>query len=138
MMNCIWGYTSSSTLDTQKELGKEIKEAKQLFSALLFKEGISGICVVITKLSDKPLIELELVVDEEIISSYELSPTQKGEFPFELEEKIIPVTKIEVKIKVLEGLVSLPISAIGNGMGFQLVDNEFVPTNHLGLGLIIP
>ena len=137
-MNCIWGYTSSSALAVEKELGKEIKEAKQVFSALLFKEGISGMCVVFTKSSEKPMVVLELIVDERTLSSIDFSPTGEGEFSFELDEKVIPQTKIEIKIRVIEGLVSLPISAIGNGMGYQLVDKEFVPTNHLGLGLIIP
>ena len=137
-MNCIWGYTSSSKLNMEKILGNEIKEAKQIFSALLFKAGISGVCVVFTKITRNPLVVLELIIDDNLISSFDFSPTREGEYSFELVEQVIPQSKIEVKIKVLEGQVNLPLSAIGNGMGYQLVDREFVPTNHLGLGLIIP
>ena len=137
-MNCIWGYTASSTLAEQKELGSEIKEAKQIFSALLFKDGITGMCAVISRSTEESVVVLELIIDDEVVTSVDFSPVKEGEFYFELEEKVIPQIKIEVKIKVLEGMVSLPKSAIGNGMGYQLVDKEFVPTNHLGLGLIIP
>ncbi len=137
-MECIWGYTSSEILPSDKELGSDIKEAKQLFSAILFSSGIVGSCVRINKISGSPKVDLILVIDDEIILTKSFSPKKEGDYRIEMKELFKPKTKIEVLIKVEDGIIYLPISAIGTGMGYQKTDNEFLPTNHFGLGIIIP
>ena len=50
---------------------------------------------------------------------------------------IIPKSKIEVILQVLKGSIEINISSIGTGMGFHKVQDEFVPTNHFALGIIV-
>ena len=137
-LNIIWGYTPTEVLSSLKEVGNEIKEVKQIFSALIFKNGISGITIKISEIKKEPRITISLSVDDEIIKSLDFSPDSSGEFSFEMEEKIIPKTKIEVAIRIDEGVIFLPISTIGTGMGYHKINDDFVPTNHLPLGLIVP
>ncbi len=114
-----------------------MKEAKQIFSAILFEKGINGIAININKIEEKPQIKLSLVIDEVIAFEQYLSPPNIGECTFMMEKEIIPKTKIEICVVVKEGIIHLPISAIGTGMGFHKMSDEFVPTNHLPLGIII-
>lgn len=134
----VWGYTPSDTLLLPKTLGVDIKEAKQVFSALLFRDGVRGVCTQIESIEGHPKVTIQLVIDDTVVLTTHFSPTESKEFYYEMEETINPKTKIEVVFKVEQGSVSLPVSAIGNGMGFQKIDDDFVPMNHLGLGLIVP
>ncbi|MHA1346230.1 MAG: hypothetical protein ACTSVO_04415 [Candidatus Heimdallarchaeaceae archaeon] len=134
----VWGYTPSAVLASPKLLGVSIKEVKQVFSALLFKEGVKGVCIQIEQIEEHPKAIVQLVIDNTTVLTAHFSPTKPKEFYFEMENIMIPELKIEVVFKVEQGSISLPMSAIGNGMGFQKKDDDFVPMNHLGLGLIIP
>lgn len=136
-MVIIWGYTPSETLPNNKIVGDGVNEIKQLFSALLFKTGIKGICVILEGISQKPVVKLSLVVDSESIYETSFSPARAREFSFELDETVFPKTKIEIVMSVSVGSVEVAISPIGIGMGFQKQNDEFVPTNHLALGVVI-
>ena len=137
-MEIIWGYTPSETLPNSKVIGEEISEIKQMYSALLFKTGVLGFSAKLEKISHNTLVKLVLVIDSQLVFETTISPESAGEFSFKLNESIIPKTKIEVGLLVLEGLLEISISSIGTGMGFQKIDDEFVPTNHLALGVIVP
>ncbi len=137
-MVIIWGYTPSETLSNNKIVGEGISEIKQMFSALLFKTGVKGFAVKLEEISPLSQVKLALVIDSQPISETTISPEKAGEFSFDLDELVIPKTKIEVVLIVLKGFIEVSISSIGTGMGFQKVDNEFVPTNHLALGVVIP
>lgn len=114
-----------------------MKEAKQVFSAILFKKGIKGIAINIDKVEENPQIKLNLVIDELIVFEKHLSQTNTGECSFMMEKEIIPISKIEICVVVEKGIVYFPVSAIGTGMGFHKKSNKFVPTNHLPLGIIV-
>ena len=133
----VWGYTPSATLPLLKILGIDVKEVKQVFSALLFKEGVKGVCVQIERIEGPSKAIIQLLIDDKIVLTNHFSPTESKEFHFEMKETINPKIKIEVVFKVEQGSISLPVSSIGNGMGFQKIADDFVPMNHLGLGLII-
>jgi hypothetical protein len=133
----IWGYTPADTLPTLKKMGGKTKEAKQVFSSILFRRGINGIAINIEKIEEKTQIKLNLVIDEVIVFEKYLSPPTTGKCTFMLEKEIIPISKIEICVVVEKGMIHLPISAIGTGMGFHKSNDEFVPTNHLPLGIII-
>ena len=133
----VWGYTPSATLHSPKALGADVKEVKQVFSALLFRVGVKGVCVQIERIEGHSKVIIQLLIDDNVVLTTHFSPTESKEFCYEIEETIIPRTKIEVVFKVEQGSISLPVSAIGNGMGFQKIAGDFVPMNHLGLGLII-
>jgi len=133
----VWGYTPSATLPSLKTLGIDIKEVKQVFSALLFREGVKGACVQINRIEGHPKAIIQLLIDDTAVLTTHFSPTESKEYYYEIEETTHPKIKIEVVFKVKQGSISLPVSAIGNGMGFQKIDDDFVPMNHLGLGLII-
>ena len=137
-MNIIWGYTPTEEEPILKKLGSEIIEAKQVFSALIFRQGIKGICIQIDSLEDNPEVTLDLIVDDIKILTSTFSPAIPKKYRFEIEEINYPKLKIEVIISINQGSISLPISAVGNGMGFQKIENKFVPTKHFGLGLIVP
>ncbi len=113
-----------------------MKEAKQVFSAIIFKKGIKGIAINIDKVEENPQIKLNLVIDEVIVFEKHLSPPNTGECTFMMEKEIIPISKIEICVAVEKGIIYLPISAIGTGMGFHKKSDGFVPTNHLPLGII--
>ncbi|MHA1200932.1 MAG: hypothetical protein ACTSQ4_00225 [Candidatus Heimdallarchaeaceae archaeon] len=134
----VWGYTPSATLPSPKILGAGIEEVKQVFSALLFRDGVKGVCVQIEKIEGHPKAIIQLFIDDTVVLTTNFSPTESKDFCYEIEETINPKIKIEVVFKVEQGSISLPVSAIGSGMGFQKINNDFVPMNHLGLGLIIP
>ncbi|MCE7739158.1 MAG: hypothetical protein KAU62_18210 [Candidatus Heimdallarchaeota archaeon] len=136
-MVIIWGYTPSEALPNSKIIGEGVNEIKQLFSAILFKTGIKGICVNLEGISKKPVVKLSLVIDSESIYETSFSPERAREYSYELDETVFPKTKIEVVMSVSNGSVEVAISPIGIGMGFQKQDGEFVPTNHLALGVII-
>ncbi len=136
-MTIIWGYSANEELPKIKELGKEITEAKQVFSALLFKEGIKGLVIRIESILEETEAILQLIIDGEICLSENLLPAEPGDFTFEMKEVMFPETKIEAVVKIIKGCIQLPTSSIGNGMGFQKKDDNFQPTKHLGLGLII-
>lgn len=133
----VWGYTPSATLPSLKTLGADINDVKQVFSALLFKEGVKGVVVKIEKIVDQPKANIQLVIDDNIVLTVDFSPKEAKVFCYEIDETVNPKTKIEVVFKVEQGTISLPVSAVGNGMGFQKIDGDFLPMNHLGLGLII-
>lgn len=133
----VWGYTPSATLPSPKILGVDIKEVKQVFSALLFRDGVKGVCIQIERIEGHPKAIIQLLIDDTVALTTHFSPTESKEFYYEMEETIDPKIKIEVVFKVEQGSISLPVSAIGNGMGFQKIADDFVPMNHLGLGLII-
>ena len=137
-MEIIWGYTPSETLPNSKVIGEEISEIKQMYSALLFKTGVLGFSVKLEEIAHKPLVKLVLVIDSQLVFETTISPDSAGEFSFNLDELVIPKIKIEVGLLVLKGLLEISISSIGTGMGFQKIDDEFVPTNHLALGVIGP
>ncbi|MCE7742054.1 MAG: hypothetical protein GOP50_06315 [Candidatus Heimdallarchaeota archaeon] len=137
-MQVIWGYSPEEILDFYKEVGNEIVAVKQLFSALLFKNGIKGICAKIATSESNSLIQIELHIDSEKVFEEVISPNEKQEYFFELDEVIVPEIKIEVILQVKNGSVQLPLSSIGTGMGFQKTTGDYQPTNHLALGLIIP
>ena len=109
-----------------------------MYSALLFKTGVLGFSAKLEKISHNTLVKLVLVIDSQLVFETTISPESAGEFSFKLNELIIPKTKIEVGLLVLGGLLEISISSIGTGMGFQKIDDEFVPTNHLALGVIVP
>ncbi len=136
-MVIIWGYTPSEALPNNKIIGERVNVIKQLFSAILFKTGIKGICVNLGGISQKPVVKLDLVIDSESIYETSFSPKRARKYSFELDEIIFPKTKIEVVMSVSNGSVEVAISPIGTGMGFQKQDDEFVPTNHFPLGVII-
>ena len=136
-MTIIWGYSPESKLSNSKEIGTNILEVKQVFSALLFKEGISGIVIRVDEVEDQTQVIAHLVVDDESILSESFYPKEAGDFSFKTENLVRPITKIEAGIEIIKGSLRLPTSVIGNGMGFQKVDEKFQPTNHLCLGLII-
>jgi hypothetical protein len=136
-MVIIWGFSPDSKLPRSKEIGPEITEVKQVFSALLFKEGIKGIIIRLESIHKQTEVRMKLIIDDEVCISENLITKIPGDFTLETKETLLPKTKIEVAVEVITGCIQLPISAIGNGMGFQKVDGSFQPTNHLGLGLII-
>ena len=133
----VWGYTPSATLPLPKILGVDVKEVKQVFSALLFKEGVKGVCVQIDRIEGHSKTIIQLLIDDNVVLTNHFSPTESKEFHYEMKETITPKIKIEVVFKVEQGSISLPVSSIGNGMGFQKIADDFIPMNHLGLGLII-
>lgn len=137
-MTKIWGYTPTAVLSTQKLLSGEFTEIKQVFSALLFREGVKGVCIKIEEVAESTQICVQLQVDENIVLTSHFSAKETGEYDFTMEEIVIPKVKIEVLLTLESGDLVIPISAIGNGMGFQKIKGEFSPTNHFGLGLIIP
>ncbi len=137
-MVLIWGYTSTNTLEKNKEIGRGVQEVKQLFSALLFQTGIKGVCVNIAAFHENTTARISLYIDSEKVFETDFSPEEAREYIFELENKVHPVLKIEVALQVIEGLVEVPLSSIGIGMGFQRTNEDFLPTNHLALGLILP
>jgi len=136
-MTIIWGYSSEDTLSKGKEVGKEVIKVKQIFSALLFREGIKGMSIRIESFEKETEAVLELIIDDETILSSEFSPSETGDLIFEIPDKIIPQTKIEIIAKVTKGALVLPISSIGNGMGFHMRDDSYIPTTHLGLGILL-
>lgn len=133
----VWGYTPSATLPSPKTLGVDVKEVKQVFSALLFREGVKGVCVQIERIERLPKAIIQLLIDDNVVLTTHFSPTEAKEFRYEMKETVNPKIKIEVVFKVEQGSISLPVSSIGIGMGFQKIARDFVPMNHLGLGLII-
>ncbi len=133
----VWGYTPSATLPSPKTLGVDINDVKQVFSALLFKEGVKGVVVKIEEITGQPKANIQLVIDDTIVLTVDFSPKEAKEYCYEMEETVNPKIKIEVIFKVEQGTISLPVSAVGNGMGFQKTADDFLPMNHLGLGLII-
>lgn len=137
-MTIIWGYDSSIPLSSFKKIGEDIKEAKQVFSALLFRAGIKGVIVYIADFTENVKVKMLLMVDSKKVLEIHFNPETKGEHLFEADSIFYPKIKIEVVIAVKNGRVNLPLSSIGSGMGFQKLEDQFVPTNHLGLGLIIP
>ena len=80
---------------------------------------------------------MKLVIDSKVVHETSFSPTETTEYFFEFEEIFYPEVKIEIIMEVEDGTVLLPISSIGNGMGFQKIQGKFVPTKHLALGLIL-
>lgn len=136
-MTIIWGYSPDSKLPRNKEIGHAISEVKQVFSALLFKEGIKGIIIRIESIQEQTEAVMKLIIDGEAVISEHLITTEPGDFTFKTKDAVLPKTKIEVALEIIKGCIQLPISAIGNGMGFQKKDGSYQPTNHLGLGLII-
>ncbi|MHA1953172.1 MAG: hypothetical protein ACXAAM_03295 [Candidatus Heimdallarchaeaceae archaeon] len=136
-MTIIWGYSPDSKLPQNKEIGDVIPEVKQVFSALLFKKGINGIVIRIESVQEQTEAVMKLIIDDEVVISENLIPKESGDFTFEARETLLPKTKIEVVVEIIRGCIQLPISAIGNGMGFQKKDGSYQPTNHLGLGLIL-
>ncbi len=137
-MTIIWGYTPSTPLSSFKKIGEDVKEAKQVFSALLFKAGIKGVIVYIADFTENVKVKVQLVVDSKEALEIHFSPEKTGEHLFEADSIFYPKIQIEVIIVVKNGRVNLPLSSIGSGMGFQKLEDQFVPTNHLGLGLVIP
>lgn len=137
-MTIIWGFSTDEKLTESKRIGKEISEVKQIFSALLFKSGIKGVIVQIESILESGEATIQLVIDNECCFSKNLSLRKPGEHMFEMEDVIIPQTKIEIILAVTHGYIELPTSSIGNGMGFQKINDTYQPTKHLGLGLIIP
>ena len=138
ILTVIWGYSPDDKLNQNKVIGQEISEMKQVFSALLFESGINGIIIRIESIQKKTEAIMQLIVDNELIISENFYPTKPGDFKFNTKDTIRPKTKIEVVVKLISGSMHLPISAIGNGMGFLKRNETYKPTNHLGLGLIIP
>ncbi len=136
-MTIIWGYSPDSKLPKNKIISLDISEVKQVFSALLFNEGIKGIIIRIESIQEQTEVVMKLIIDDEVVISENLFPSESGDFSFEAEEILLPKTKIEVAVEIIKGCIQLPISAIGNGMGFQKKDGLYQPTNHLGLGLIL-
>ncbi len=140
MLSTIWGYTPEDTLESIKEIGSKISAVKQIFSALLFSVGIKGTCVNIISFEKNTFVKIKLHIDSEKVFEKDFLPHEAKEYYFELEEVIIPKSKIEVILEVMEGSVQIPLSSIGVGMGFQKTETEknYQPTNHLALGLLIP
>ena len=136
-MEIIWGYTASEEMLERREIGNEVKEVKQLFSALLFKSGIKGISAVILGITGSPQITMSLEIDSKQVFVKNFSPIEAEEFYFNSNRIFYPETKIEIFMKVENGTVFIPISSIGNGMGYQKSKEEFQPTKHFALGLII-
>jgi hypothetical protein len=136
-MVVIWGYSPDSKLPKNKVLGNDISEVKQVFSALLFTEGINGIIIRIESVKGQSEIVVKLVVDDINIISTNCFPKEAGDFEFNTNDLVKPTTKIEVIVKIIKGCIHLPTSVIGNGMGFQKREEGFQPTNHLGVGLVI-
>ncbi len=137
-MEIIWGYSPEKTLDYTKRIGKEVVAVKQIFSALLFKTGIKGVCAKIDSFKVNTSVNIELDIDSAKIFEENFFPNKAKIYYFELPKTILPKSKIEVLLNVENGYVTLPLSAIGTGMGFQKIDQDFQPTNHLALGLLIP
>ncbi len=137
-MTIIWGYDPSTALSSFKKIGEDIKEAKQVFSALLFKAGVKGVIVYIADFTENVKVKMQLMVDSKEVFEIHFSPEKTGEHLFEADSVFYPKIKIEVVFAVKNGRVNLPLSSIGSGMGFQKLEDQFVPTNHLGLGLVIP
>ena len=133
----IWGYSPSATLPSPKILGVDVKEVKQVFSALLFREGVKGVCAQIKRIEGNPNAIIQLLIDDTVVLTTNFSPAESKEIHYELKEKVIPKIKIEVVFKVEQGSISLPVSAIGNGMGFQKIAGDYVTLNDLCVGLII-
>ena len=137
-MTVVWGYSPEETLELTKEVGKEVQAVKQVFSALLFKAGIKGICTRIPQFEDNTSVIIKLYIDSIKVFKEEFSPQGTIDYYFELPDVIYPKSKIEVVLEVKRGFVTLPVSSIGTGMGFQKTDDKFQPTNHLPIGLILP
>ena len=137
-MQIIWGYTPEDILTSNKIVGGEIIAVKQVFSALLFKEGVQGMCVNFVSVEKNAEVNIELFVDSEKVLEEKFSPAKAQEYYFKLVELIIPKLKIEIILHVVAGLVTLPLSSIGTGMGFQKTADDYQPTNHLALGLLVP
>lgn len=137
-MVIIWGYTPANTLKKNKKIGGELKEVKQLFSALLFQTGIKGICVNIAKVQKNTSARISLHIDSEKVFEEDFFPEIAQEYFFKLWEEKKADIKIEIVFQIIKGSVELPTSAIGIGMGFLKTGKEFLPTNHLALGLILP
>lgn len=137
-MEIIWGYSPEKTLDFTKEIGEKVIAVKQVFAALLFKTGIKGICTKIDSFKANTSVNIELDIDSVKVFEEKFYPNRAKIYYFELPEVIKPKLKIEVLLNVENGYVTLPLSSIGTGMGFQKTDQDFQPTNHLALGLLIP
>jgi len=137
-MKIIWGYTPEDLLETSKEIGVDILSVKQLFSALLFKNGIKGISIEIVSYTDNAAVNISLIIDSAKVFDEDFSPKESKRYDFLLSEIVFPSSKIEVELTVKEGSVTLPISSIGVGMGFQKQSDKYLPTNHIALGLILP
>lgn len=135
-MTIIWGYTPSATLSTLKKIGLDVKEAKQVFSALLFRAGIQGVSINIAEYTENTKVKIQLIIDSEEAFEIHFNPDKTGDHLFEADSIFYPKIEIEIVISVKDGNISLPLSSIGSGMGFQKQENQFVPTNHLGVGLI--
>jgi hypothetical protein len=137
-MTIIWGYTRSEKLSTDEIIGERVKEIKQMFSALIFKNGLKGFSVNFEAIHHLPVIKFSLIIDSIAVDVITFSPERSGEFTFILDEIVYPKSKIEVSMEVLKGSVEISTSSIGTGMGFQKIDDAFVPTYHFALGLIVP
>ena len=114
---------------------------------LRHKYGLQKTCFVpeflrercaIADFTENVKVKMQLMVDSKEVLEIHFSPEKKGEHLFEADSIFYPKIQIEVIIEVKYGRVNLPLSSIGSGMGFQKIDDQFVPTNHLGLGLVIP
>jgi hypothetical protein len=133
----VWGFSSDDKLLESKQIGRDVLEVKQVFSALLFKSGVQGIIVRIESVIEKSEATIQLLIDDEPCLSDTLSLEKPGDYTSEMKDLKIPNTKIEIVFKIIKGCVGLPTSSIGNGMGFQKIAGKYQPTKHLGLGLII-
>ena len=136
-MPIIWGYSPDSKLPKNKEIGLDVTVVKQIFSALLFKEGITGVIIRIESIQEQTEAVMKLIIDDKIVLSENFFPTVPGDFTFKTDNTLLPKTKIEIAFEIIKGRIQLPISAIGNGMGFQKKDGSYQPTNHFALGLVI-
>ncbi|MCG3222243.1 MAG: hypothetical protein H7641_12765, partial [Candidatus Heimdallarchaeota archaeon] len=88
-MTIIWGYSPESKLSKNKEIGHVIPEVKQVFSALLFKEGINGIIIRIVSVQEETEAVMQLIIDDEVAISENLFLSASGDFTFEAEETLL-------------------------------------------------
>jgi len=137
MKEVIWGYDPSALLPTPKTIGSDITIVKQLFSALLFQKGVSGIILNIGEYRGTPTLKISAHIDERMILQKSLSAPLENEYYFEFSNIIYPKNKLEIFIEVQGGTVDFPTSSIGNGMGFIQKDNRFVPTTHFPVGFVL-
>ncbi|MHA1399888.1 MAG: hypothetical protein ACTSQE_06050 [Candidatus Heimdallarchaeaceae archaeon] len=136
-MKVSWGYNHESPLSHLKYVGSDISSIKQVFSSLLFRQGILGAAIKLAAIKGQPRVEIKLVVDDEIMLQSYFSPMERKEYIFTLEQPVIPKTKIEIIVSVQDGEIGLQTSSIGSGMGFQLQADNFVPSAHFPVGLIV-
>ncbi len=145
-MKTIWGYSESDSNST-KLIGSEndvnaslstiYPKAKQVFSALVAKEEIKGISIHIENIICKALVTVCLIIDDEKVYEQTLTVTENGIKEFLIKKILTAKTKIEIEISVKEGVISVPTSSIGIGMGYIFTNETYLPSQHLAFGVMV-